>query len=405
MGKDKELSVREDVFYDCHLHLMNFDYINFTPLLYYFLGNVGSSITSGFLSSSYINPQNGKITKNLANTLTRFQEPIKDTILSLEEDLKGHLGHQNAFIKEDGRFHFRNESYSKYALCPLCMDFSSEENDKPYYKMPYRDKITPFAEDTLFHIKAFKDEHKDSILTFYPFLGINPCVHSKGKIQSLLDRFFKQNEDERFSGVKFYPPLGTDPWPIHNRDEWEKVELIYSFLEENNIPLTTHCDNQGFRVIDTKLAWKYTDPESWKYVLEAHPKLKVNFAHFGRCYTNTTKVLDKVLTTVLSQSTISHDTWMKTIIDYIIKYDNVYTDLSFSLTDNSFVKALETMLLTKNEATEKLKSRILFGSDFSINLLKIDSYNTYLKNFESSNFEDDVIKRTTTTNVRRFLFE
>ena len=158
-------------------------------------------------------------------------------------------------------------------------------------------------------------------------------------------------------------------------------------------------------MIDTKLAWKYTDPESWKYVLEAHPKLKVNFAHFGRCYTNTTKVLDKVLTTVLSQSTISHDTWMKTIIDYIIKYDNVYTDLSFSLTDNSFVKALETMLLTKNEATEKLKSRIMFGSDFSINLLKIDSYNTYLKNFESSNFEDDVIKRTTTTNVRKFLFE
>lgn len=390
-------------FFDCHLHLMNFDYINFTPLLYYVFENIRSSITSGFLSSAYINPQNGKITDNFTNTLTRFQEPIKDTIFALEEDLKGHLGNKKPFIKEDGKFHFRNEVYDGYGIIPLCMDFSSDKNDKPYYSMPYRDKITPFAEDTLKHIKLYKSEHPDTILSFYPFLGINPNVHTKEKISSLLNRFFLGKKTERFYGLKFYPPLGTDPWPIHNKDEWDKVELIYSFLEEHNIPLTTHCDNQGFRVIDTKLAWKYTDPESWKHVLLSHPKLKVNFAHFGRCYTNTTRVLDRVLSGVLSQATIAHDSWMQTIIDYIDKYDNVYTDLSFSLTDTSFVKALETMLLTKNERTEKLKHHIMFGSDFSINLLKIDSYNSYVSNFEKSNFENDFVKLSTTENVMKFL--
>ena len=390
-------------FFDCHLHLMNFEYINFTPLLYYVFENIRSSLTSGFLSTAYINPQSGKITENFTNTLTRFQEPIKDTIFALEEDIKGHLANNKSFITENGKFKFRNEQYDSYAIIPLCMDFSSEKNDKPYYKMPYRDKITPFAEDTLEHIKVYKKEHKDTLLSFYPFLGINPKVHSIKKIKDLLERFFNGKSSEKFYGIKIYPPLGTDPWPINNKDEWNKVELIYSFAEEHNLPITTHCDNQGFRVIDTKLAWKYTDPKSWKYALMAHPKLKINFAHFGRYYTNTTRVLDKVLSGVLYQPTIGNDSWMKTIIDFIEKYDNVYTDLSFSLTDTSFVKALETMLLTKNDRIEKLKKHILFGSDFSINLLKIDSYNRYLSNFEHSNFEDDFVKNCTTTNTINFL--
>lgn len=391
-------------FYDAHVHIMNFDYVNFTPLLYSVFESGASSLTSGFFSSSYINPQTGKLTNNFANTLSRFQEPIKSTIFCMEEDLKGHLGHKNAFIKEDGKFHFRNKTYDNYAIVPLCMDFSSSPNNRPYYNIPYRDKITYFATKTLEQIEIYKSENPNTIFKFYPFLGINPEVHTKEKILQLLQKFFKGKEEEHFYGIKFYPPLGTDPWPIEDKEKWEKVELIYNFAEENNIPLTTHCDNQGFRVIETKDAWKFTDPLSWKYVIENHKGLRVNFAHFGRFYSNTTRLLDKVASlSTNAELGISHSEWMKTIIEFIEKYDNVYTDLSFSLMDKTFVNALSTFLLKIGARKEKLYSRIIFGSDFSINLLKIDSYNSYLKNYENSPFTDEMVFKTVETTAENFL--
>ena len=45
----------------------------------------------------------------------------------------------------------------------------------------------------------------------------------------------------------------------------------------------------------------------------------------------------------------------------------------------------------------------MFGSDFSINLLKVESYSAYFKVFEDSPLSDEVKERMVTENPMRFL--
>ena len=66
--------------------------------------------------------------------------------------------------------------------------------------------------------------------------------------------------------------------------EREKIEYIYQFCEKNRVPIITHCDDQGFRGINSKIAQRYTAPISFKPALEKYPNLIIDFAHYGRQY-------------------------------------------------------------------------------------------------------------------------
>lgn len=409
MGENTKTISTTKEFFDCHVHLMNLKHVSFTPLLASVLDNPFNAVKSGFLSPVYLSSSDSNLKTNIQNALVCFEEPIQDTIENLYADLCGKLQKDNnnapkIFINENNKFVFRNIEYDVYSLIPLCIDFSTKDNNSSYYKQKYNDLITPFALDTLEGISVFKQNHPLANLNFYPFLGINSTVHTKEKVKSLLNEFCSPNKPNHFYGIKIYPPLNNDPWPIHDKDEWEKVEIIYNFAEENNLPLTTHCDNQGFRVTTTENAWKYTDPFSWKYVITSHPHLRIDFAHFGRFYANDSHIVDRVTSRIMMSPTLGHNKWIETIIKYIDKYDNVYTDLSFSFLDKVFMKSLTTLLLNKTPLQEKLKKRIMFGTDFAISLLKTSSYTKYLSEFESSNFTDETVSLITTENVKRFLF-
>ena len=403
MGKDTK-AMNSRIFFDCHLHLMNLKSISYTPLVQSVLSAPLNAVTSGFLSPVYLTQNESRLKDNIANALVCFESPISDTIENLYNDLCGALDSNVAFINKDNKFVFRGRRYDAYALIPLCIDFSTKENTSSYYKQKYSDLITPFAIETIEEINKFKTEHPDAILEFYPFLGINPIVHSKEKIKSLLEEFCSPNKKDRFYGIKLYPPLNSDPWPIHDKDEWEKTEIIYNFAEEHSLPVTTHCDNQGFRVTSPKEAWKFTNPESWKYVISSHKKLRLNFAHFGRFYANDSQIIDRVTSQIMQRPSLGHNKWTETIISYIQTYDNVYTDISFSFLDKAFVKSIASIMLNKTPISEKLKTRIMFGTDFAISLLKTSSYSKYLSDFESSIFANDTVEAMTGENVKRFLF-
>lgn len=406
MGKDtKKISIElEHAFFDCHVHLMSLKHVSFTPLVQSILSSPLKTVRSGFLSPVYLTSNESRFKKNIANTLVCFESPISNTIENLYNDLCGNKGENSTFINETNKFIFRNKEYDTYSVIPLCIDFSTKENSSSYYKQKYNDLITPYAIDIIEEINKFYSASPNTILKFYPFLGINPYVHSKEKIKSLLNEFCSVNKKGRFYGIKIYPPLNSDPWPIHNKEEWEKTELIYSFAEENNLPVTTHCDNQGFRVTSPKDAWKFTNPSSWKYVISSHPKLRINFAHFGRFYANDSRIMDKVTSEIMLRPALGHNEWTETIISYIQQYENVYTDISFSFLDKLFVKSLSSLMLNRTPVSEKLKKRIMFGTDFAISLLKTPSYSKYLSDFEHSNFTDETIELMTCENVKRFLF-
>jgi len=97
--------------------------------------------------------------------------------------------------------------------------------------------------------------------------------------------------------------------------------------------------------------------------------------------------------------------WSKEIIDLIIKYPNVYADISFTAGDPSFYDELMAIIegLT-HPLREKLTQRLLFGSDFMVNLFKVRSYRDYLEYFSLSGLSDSLKFRLSTENPRRFLF-
>ena len=78
--------------------------------------------------------------------------------------------------------------------------------------------------------------------------------------------------------------------------------------------------------------------------------------------------------------------------------------LSFSGCNQEFYRELATYLSDQDkEKRERIINRILFGSDFSVNLLKVESYTEYISIFEHSPFTDEEIERIAEKNALSFL--
>ena len=187
-----------------------------------------------------------------------------------------------------------------------------------------------------------------------------------------------------FAGIKLYPPLGFDPWPEKNTAELDKVRFLYNYCVENEIPITTHCSDGGY-VTDPQHD-VYTDPTQWAKVLQEFSTLKLNFAHFG--------------------SQKHSQAWRDEITNIIDTYPNVYTDFAYNGVDDSFyLDMMEYFGKQTKDKQEKLKNRILFGSDYLINLLDIDSYDKYLQKFSATKTIDGNYKNLfCSENPEKFLF-
>lgn len=152
-----------------------------------------------------------------------------------------------------------------------------------------------------------------------PFFSIDPRQNYQNginTIDTLTDKLL--GVDAKFSGVKLYAPLGfspTDPVLMGDNNQ----QGVYSFCAKHNIPITIHNSNSGFACFSTNIkmeghlningaaiSWptgqykfdnkffslKVGDaikerasilnhPRIWELVLQKHPSLTINFAHFG----------------------------------------------------------------------------------------------------------------------------
>ena len=125
-------------------------------------------------------------------------------------------------------------------------------------------------------------------------------------------------------------------------------------------------------------------------VLGHYQNLKLNLAHFGQ---------QKKFLFIFE----NHE-WKDEIIKLIKNdklYPNVYTDFSFLAFNDDYYSSLKKMI----EMDKKLLNRILFGSDFMINLLMIDSYNDYINILKLTNhLTPDEKESFCSTNPKTFLF-
>lgn len=412
------------------MHAMNLDHPDFVSTIESLNSGITDLLTSGFFSTSYIlegrkaNPMN--LNKKMVNLILAFDKPIGEIFAMMENDLKGeYIDNLSEADKKlfkpyiyNNKLHFRNKKYDKLALIPLLMDFSNNHINlkNVYYPLSREIKILKYVDDTLTALNDYNKYNKNGIMEFFPLLGINTPAHSldfiKDLIATYVNKTHKQNNQKyskkKFYGIKFYPPLGLNPWP-NDKYELSKLKYIYQFCCENDLPIITHCDDQGFRTIPTKEAWAYTSPKSWEVVLKEYPTLKIDFAHSGKQYSS---ISNLPTASILAQNLIKPKTeriptspWFYEIIELMNKYNNVYLDFSFSGTMPQFyIEFLNFLNLEDNKnIREHIVTHSLFGSDFSVNLFKVKSYSEYYKIFENSPFNDEEIEKFASINPINFL--
>mgnify|MGYP005840625799 CR=1 FL=1 len=412
-------------FYDIHCHTMNLSHPNFLAFLRRFEETLKGNrlkvffqinvvlILYLFFNSSFpraFEKIGKKAGLNKAvNLLALSENDIGNIIILLEKCIKSH-----SF--KDGKLMIGSNSYSKIVLTPLMMDFGYKNlrlDDLHYCGKPTQKPIVEQVIDVFNGIRLYTEQYQNNkeerLFEIYPFLGINTKNYTLDKVEKLLVKYFKNytgrgidllenmgkfdgNIDNIgsnfFAGIKLYPPLGFDPWPEKDKEELEKVKYLYAYCCERQIPITAHCGSGGFRTADMTEIMEFTSPKKWSKVLNEYKDLKINLAHLG--------------------AQENSKEWQKEVINLMLEYDNVYTDFSYRAVNDKYYKTLKKIIdrAGNKEVRNKLKTRILYGSDFMISLLKTDSYCQYLNLFiDTKVFTPGEKDDFCCNNPERFLFK
>ena len=413
--------MNEKTFYDIHMHAMNLSH----PYLLAFIRRlniqwilaINSLPVLGSLASLMLGMRLNKIN----NILAVMENDIGSFFLLIEKYLKKEQNGKSPLLSY-GKFHIGGNVYSKIVLTPLLIDFgykNIKDNPNIYYNKPSRKPIVEQVIDVFNGIKNYSrvsdniNQHY-GIFEIYPFLGLNTRNYGMRRIEKMLDKYFSGYRGSReqlnnnmgkfdgdiehlgsnsFAGIKVYPPLGFDPWP-DNENELAKVRYLYGYCCQKGIPITAHGSEGGFIVVPKEEIKNYTAISKWERVLseKEYSRLKLNLAHFPA---------QKRL-----QGKGSQSKRLGEMLNLVLNHDNVYVDFANSAVNDKYYASLKRLLEElPGKLRAKLKSRILFGSDFPINLLSIESYNQYLNILsKNASFDDEEKDTFCCVNPERFLF-
>lgn len=198
----------------------------------------------------------------------------------------------------------------------------------------------------------------------YPDIVI-PFVHIEPNNPEYLS-IFSRAMSNGFKGVKLYPPascfLPTD----------KRLDPIYRYCNENKIPILVHCgpqspthyhdsiknlrkklDAAGLKwtkdMDKVELCGQFTHPKNYVKILEKYPNINLCFGHWG----------SEISWKKYIENPADTDNWFYVIKDMLIKYPNLYTDISFTLNDQEYFSVLKVFL-----QNEKIRPKVLFGSDY-----------------------------------------
>lgn len=406
-------------FYDIHMHAMNLSH----PYLLAFIRrlNIHQILVFNAILGPLASVVMGMNLKKINNILAVMENDIGSFFLLIEDYLKEKEKNKSPLLNY-GRLHIGGNVYSKIVLTPLMIDFgykNIKDNPNIYYNKPSRKPIVEQVIDVFNGIRKYRRVSDNinrhyGIFEIYPFLGLNTSNYGMRRIQKMLDKYFHgyrrsqtqltKNMGEfdgdiehlgsnYFAGIKVYPPLGFDPWP-DNENELEKVRYLYTYCCKNSIPITAHGSEGGFVVVPKKELKNFTAVSKWERVLNVkeYSNLKLNLAHFP--------AQERL------QGKGSQSERLREMLNLVLNHENVYVDFANSAVNDKYYASLEKLIdELPGKQRAKLKSRILFGSDFPINLLSIESYNRYLNIFsKTASFNDREKDAFCRVNPDRFLF-
>lgn len=371
----------------------------------------------------------------LTNLLSVFENDIGSFFLVIENCLRETTKNDWEPPLKANSLTIHGKEYQRIVLTPLMMDFGQKGKDPEYgllqdkrakgkksrdsdFSFHYDEMASkPVAEQVidvfnavrwyreatfarystkLSDVYAALTEGTERFMEIYPFMAVNPRNYKLAELEKMLKKYFPGDKISReelfknlgsfkgdpevirgnfFAGIKVYPPLGFDPWP---EGDQTKVEMLYEYCCQHHIPITTHGGSGGFAVIeDEKKLMEYTSIVKWQEVLKNFKELKLNIAHFPAEFRGQEG-------SVKSENRREYQR-LKGIIRLIYDYDNVYTDFSCRACTDEYYMHLENVLEQQGDENRvKLTKRILFGSDFAVNLGSIDSYNHYVHIFSKT---------------------
>jgi uncharacterized protein len=199
-----------------------------------------------------------------------------------------------------------------------------------------------------------------------PFAAVDP------RHPGIVEKTIRLLEQDRFRGIKLYPPIGSHPndptlWPL------------YEYAEAHGIPVMTHCSKpasvqfrgrpsaemekdpisgQPLNLGRAELLELFANPDSYKPLLTAHPRLRVCLAHFGGAG-DWNSYLESPWT-----GDPKKESWLAKILDMLRSgdYPNLWTDISYTVfADDEYVYLLKALL-----SDPRVTARVLFGSDFYV---------------------------------------
>jgi len=153
-------------------------------------------------------------------------------------------------------------------------------------------------------------------------------------------------EAHGFVGVKLYPSLGS---PVDS----PAMLRVYDYCVEHDVPVLLHCSRGGF--YESESTRDLGNPALWADILDARPGLRVCFAHAGGLGQG-----------ILSPGGPKPPQWPHTIMELMLAFDQVYTDLAYH-TDQMTGPDVEARYLTWLRALladPVLGRRVIWGSDF-----------------------------------------
>jgi len=250
--------------------------------------------------------------------------------------------------------------------------------------------------------------------TILPFLAVDP--NNPNLLKHFLSAFTENlnltdnsalDENQLFFGVKVYPTLGYMPYD-------PTLMKIFKICAEKNIPVTTHCGGIRTRAnhwkfelgdfrkqagqqyvereIRTKKEFKnyFVYPKHWEPVLKEIPNLKLNLAHIADGDDWDSFVGgDRNPGNMVVQS-----------LEMIRKNSNVYADISYSLYNEKYQRAIHAMMKETD-----YREKILFGSDYFLVELEKGSLIDFIKKTKHTfRHDSDLWRLLTCKNPYDFLF-
>ena len=257
----------------------------------------------------------------------------------------------------------------------------------------------------------------------FPFLATDPRRSGMGKyIEELV------GPGKTFHGIKIYTPNGYSPTDPHLFDpdvSFVGGTCLYQWCIDHNIAIMAHNSDAGFATFTDRLQVngdvciqepgddctykleyldkKYIDfeynlkkggfgkavqerarrlnhPCIWKKVLTRYPDLKICFAHFGG----------------------GSEKWQDEIAELVKNFKHVYTDLSCQ-TNLEMLEKISKKYFKQNSAeNEKMRKKIMYGSDYFLNMLQGIKFENYYKHFREA-FSDEQLKYMSMDVPRSFL--